>query len=181
MVSFEEIQAAYYMVAATGVLVAAAYYVLNMRATLETRQAQFMNQISEGLTSLESQRSLIEALNIEWTDWEDFEKRWGTGGGNYEYAATRISIMKKFENIGWLLKKGLLNPDWCYSQFHADATPLWVKYEPYVMQMRKKYNSPTIYIGFEYLGRRFIEIEKKKGINAIIPTTREGLKIGDAS
>jgi len=41
--------------------------------------------------------------------------------------------------------------------------------------------APTIYIGFEYLGRRFIEIEKQKGINAIIPTTREGLKIGDAS
>jgi len=31
MVSFEEIQAAYYMVAATGVLVAAVFYVLNLR------------------------------------------------------------------------------------------------------------------------------------------------------
>ena len=30
MVSFEEIQAAYYMVAATGVLVAAVYYVMNL-------------------------------------------------------------------------------------------------------------------------------------------------------
>ena len=40
MVELAEIQAAYYMVAATGVLVAAIYYVFNMRATLQTRQAQ---------------------------------------------------------------------------------------------------------------------------------------------
>jgi hypothetical protein len=33
MVDLSEIQAAYYMVAVTGVLVAAIYYVLNMRAT----------------------------------------------------------------------------------------------------------------------------------------------------
>ena len=51
MVDLAEIQAAYYMVAATGVLVAAIYYIYNMRTsqrimktTLETRQMQmFMN------------------------------------------------------------------------------------------------------------------------------------------
>ena len=44
MVDLAEIQAAYYMVAATGVLVAAVYYILNIRTTqrnmkqtLETR------------------------------------------------------------------------------------------------------------------------------------------------
>jgi Flp pilus assembly protein TadB len=49
LVDLAEIQAAYYMVAATGVLVAAGYYVLNMRAmqrsskqTLDTRQAQLL-------------------------------------------------------------------------------------------------------------------------------------------
>jgi hypothetical protein len=47
MVDLAEIQAAYYMVAATGVLVAAVYYVMTIRTTqrnlkenLETRQTQ---------------------------------------------------------------------------------------------------------------------------------------------
>jgi len=35
-----------------------------------------------------------------------------------------------------------LDSEWAYSQFHLMATPLWVKFEPYVMQMRKKFNSP---------------------------------------
>jgi len=188
MVDLAEIQAAYYMVAATGVLVAAVYYVMtlrttqrNMKANLETRQAQFMNQISEDLTSLESQRSLFETMNMEWTDWEDFEKRWGTTGENLEGATRRFSIMKKFENVGWLLEKGFLDPEWTYSQFHISVTPLWLKYEPYVMQMRKKFNSPTIFIGLEYLGRSFIEIERSKGIKAVIGTTRNGMKVGDSN
>ena len=52
MVDLAEIQAAYYMVAATGVLVAAGYYILNMRAsqrnmqlTLEARQTQIFLQL----------------------------------------------------------------------------------------------------------------------------------------
>jgi hypothetical protein len=54
LVELAEIQAAYYIVAATGVLIAAIYYVLNMRAiqrnskaALETRQAQLLMNIYE--------------------------------------------------------------------------------------------------------------------------------------
>ena len=118
-------------------------------------------------------------MNIEWTDWDDFEKRWGSTGDNLEGAAGRYSIMNKLENVGWLIEKGMLDSEWAYSQFHLMATPLWVKFEPYVMQMRKKFNSPTIYIGFEYLGRKFLEIEEHKGIKAIIGTTKESMKVGD--
>jgi len=52
MVDLAEIQAAYYMVAATGVLVAAIYYMMTLRTTqrnmkmnLETRQAQLLMSI----------------------------------------------------------------------------------------------------------------------------------------
>ena len=52
MVDLAEIQSIYYMVAATGVLIAAIYYVVNMKATqrnmkntLETRQAQIFMQL----------------------------------------------------------------------------------------------------------------------------------------
>jgi hypothetical protein len=44
MVSFEEIQAAYYMVAATGVLVAAIYYIMNLRNAVRDRRRQTILQ-----------------------------------------------------------------------------------------------------------------------------------------
>ena len=43
MVTLEEIQAVYYMVAATGVLVAAAFYIVNIR-TNQRKQELKMNQ-----------------------------------------------------------------------------------------------------------------------------------------
>ncbi|MGD0804553.1 MAG: hypothetical protein ABSA11_10840 [Candidatus Bathyarchaeia archaeon] len=52
------------LVTAASVTVAAIYYIFtlrinqrNLKANLETRQAQFMNQISDGLTSLVHEKS----------------------------------------------------------------------------------------------------------------------------
>ena len=90
MVTMEEIQAAYYMVAATGVLVAAGYYVLNMKATLETRRIGVIENMMNNMTSYEGNRNLIELLNYEWTDYEDFEKKYGSDN-NADAAAKRYS------------------------------------------------------------------------------------------
>jgi len=69
MVDLTEIQAAYYMVAATGVIVAAIYYVYNMRinqrgmkTNLETKQSQFMSQISDEINSVENWKIVWELL-----------------------------------------------------------------------------------------------------------------------
>jgi hypothetical protein len=185
MVDLALLQSVSYIAGALGVCVAAVYYIFNMQVTqrnsktaLETRQAQFMSQIAEDLTSLESTRNAIDTMLIEWTDWEDFDRRWDSTV-NPESASKRVSIMNKIENVGWLLEKGLLDPNWCYSQLHVTVTPLWLKYEPYVMQMRKKFNSPTIFIGFEHLGRTFADIERRKGIMAKVVLTKDGMKTGD--
>jgi hypothetical protein len=176
MVDLSEIQTAYYLVAATGVLVAAYYYVYNMRinqkamkTTLETRQAQFMNQISDELNSIENRRVVLELNAMEWTDWADFEKKYGSTGGNIDSVSRRISLLNKLDNLGWLLKRGLLDPDWVHSQFHATVTPIWLKFEPWVIQMRRVFRSPTIYVGFEYLCRKVMEIEGVMAPEATLP------------
>jgi hypothetical protein len=77
LVDLAEIQAAYYMVAATGVLVAAIYYVYNMRIsqknsmlalkaqeqTLETRQAQLLMNIFQTYSSKEFQTDMEEMVH----------------------------------------------------------------------------------------------------------------------
>ena len=37
--------------------------------------------------------------------------------------------------------------------------------------------SPTIYIGFEYLGRKLVEIERIKAPDAVLPTSTKGTDI----
>ena len=66
MVDLFEIQAAYYMVAATGVLIAAVYYVLNMRATLQTRQAQLFMQMYERWSDAVFHEAATDIRNTSW-------------------------------------------------------------------------------------------------------------------
>jgi hypothetical protein len=81
MVSIEEIQAAYYMVAATGVLIAAVFYILNLRVqqenmkgTAKNRRATLTNNILQTFLSDEGMAKFLELLSMEWTDFDDFEE-----------------------------------------------------------------------------------------------------------
>ena len=96
MVTMEEIQAAYYMVAATGVLVAAVYYVMNIqtnkknqelslraleqaaqtqRQTLDTRQAQLLMSLYQKWSESEFQNAYNEIQSWEWRDYEDYMEK----------------------------------------------------------------------------------------------------------
>lgn len=185
MINLVEIQTVYYMVAATGVLVAAIYYVMtlrttqrNLKANLETRQAQFMSQISNELNSVENRMIYFELAAIEWTDWEDFENKYGSAG-NKEAASRRLSLFGKLDNLGWLLKNGVLDADWVHSQFHGIVTPLWIKFKPWVLRMRDAFNSPTIMMGFEYLGEKILEIERVKAPKAVLPSDIKSMDLAN--
>jgi len=171
------------LVTAASVSLAAIYYSLtlrtnqrNIKMNLETRQSQFMSQISDEINSVESWETIFELLAMEWTDWEDFEKRYGSSG-NPESAARRLALFGKLENVGWLLKNGVLEPEWVYRQFHMNVSMVWLKFEPQIMQMRKSFHSPTVFIGFEYLGRKILEIDKVKVPDAVIPTDLKSMDI----
>jgi len=171
------------LVTAASVSIAAIYYMLtlktnqrNLSMNLETRQSQFMSQISDEINSLENWKIAWELLGMEWTDWEDFEKKYGSSG-NPEAAARRFSLFSKLDNVGWLLKNGMLDPEWVHSQFHMNVTMLWLKFEPQIIQMRKAMRSPTILMGFEHLGRKILEIEKVKAPDALLPTNLKDTNI----
>ena len=115
MVDLVEIQAAYYMVAATGVLVAAIYYIYNIRinqravkATLETRQTQLFMQVMDKM----DQRwldDLFEILNEwEWKDFDDFDKKYHPTV-NPDSSVKRMATWLTYEAIGLQYRTGLLD------------------------------------------------------------------------
>jgi hypothetical protein len=62
MVTLEEIQSAYYMVAATGVLVAAVFYILNMMETTRNRRMALTNNLMQNFTSEEGSKRWAELM-----------------------------------------------------------------------------------------------------------------------
>jgi hypothetical protein len=119
MVDLSEIQAAYYMVAATGVLVAAVFYVLNMRIsqknqelslkaqqqTLETRQAQMFMNIYDKNSSIEFSKAWEKVVFTPWSTFEEYSKLWE----DPEFNDAAMLVVNTYEGIGVLVKEGLLD------------------------------------------------------------------------
>jgi len=167
MAGFEEIQVVYYMVAATGVLIAAIYYIFNMRATLQTRQEanktqqqqiareeinkkiQLTNTMLQTLYKEEVMRSFAELLNYTWIDIQDFLNKYDSSI-NPDSFDKRSSIFYIFETLGYLLKQGAIDKELIYINGGSSVIFLWAKFKPIVEMYRKlSYGSDSLTY-FEY-------------------------------
>jgi len=157
MVDLAEIQAAYYMVAATGVLVAAIYYVLNMRATqkntkqtLDTRQVQLFMNVFQKFEEPDFQNTYWELMSFQWRDFNDYQAKYG-GAVNPEAFRKLSRIGTFFEGIGVLVKRGFIDAAIVDDMMSMFIIGWWEKYEPVYIGMRKLWNTPTVAEHFEYL------------------------------
>ena len=139
MVSIEEIQAAYYMVAATGVLVAAGYYVLNMRATLETRQVQLFMDLYKTYSSKDNQKDR-DAMQLTWKfdGIRDFIEKYGAINNPDEHAKWDTQIAQ-YVGIGVLVRRGMIKPDLVFDLINDSFTIFWEKFLPVIKEHRGGY------------------------------------------
>jgi hypothetical protein len=149
MVSFQDIQTAYYMVAATGVLVAAAYYVMNIRTTqrnmkqtLETRQTQLFMDYSKRIIAPEFQDTMRELIQKwSWTNFDDFMHKYGPDD-NPEAWRRLWEVCYTYEHIGLLVRRELIDPKFLYEFDGPFFIYYWEKFESIWMEYRERYESP---------------------------------------
>jgi len=158
MVELFEIQAAYYMVAATGVLVAAIYYVYNMRinqktmkTTLETRQTQLFMQLLALYNNKDFMKDYASiAYDMQYEGLEDWLKKYGAKD-NREYWASWARVGRFFDGAGILVKRGLIDADLVVEEMREQILFTWDKVKPWVYEIRVRMNSPQTWENFEYL------------------------------
>ena len=100
MVDLAEIQTAYYMVAATGVLIAVVFYILNMRETTRNRRMALTNSLMQNFTSEEGSRRWMELMLMEWKDFDDFRERYDSSV-NPDNFAKRNYIYNTCDMLGY--------------------------------------------------------------------------------
>ena len=164
MVTIEEIQAAYYMVAATGVLVAAVYYVYNMRIsqrnstlalkaqeqTLETRQAQLFLQLYSQYYNKDWVAALHKASNE--VKFKDFDEWWQNYGPSNPDCFQSVDLLwHYFEGAGVLVKRGLIEPTMVADLFAEEFFGFWEKFGPIIKEFRKRNNDTHLCENQEYL------------------------------
>jgi hypothetical protein len=170
MVDLSEIQAAYYMVAATGVLVAAAYYILNMRATLESRRIGLIDSLSSRLVSNEGMKNYFEMMNWEWSNYEDFERKYGSDN-NLDAAAKRFSYWTDYNSIGSMVRKRLISIEDVYDMGFLGVVFYWAKYKSIIEENRRRYNGEPYLRDFEYLCGELLRYMKTREPSYQVPAT----------
>ena len=151
MVDLAEIQAVYYMVAATGVLVAAAYYIATMRNSQKTRRFEIATNKLQ-LRSLEFYLSYHEVMEMtDWENYDDWAKKYGRAS-NWKAYAKYNYIGSTFDHVGKLYKDGMFDEEQMFELYSPLLTiRFWEVYKPIIMRMREASGYPELWSNFEYL------------------------------
>jgi hypothetical protein len=177
LVDLVGIQAAYYMVAATGVLVAAVFYILNlqaqqknMKANLETRQAQLFRDFLKTQKSLEFTKIMRELFfDWKWTDFDDYWKKYTD-----PEPITKFNMLVTYwEGLAVMVRRGLISPELIYDLNYNTIIGLWERFALIISGMRVKSSSPQLYEPIEWLYGEMKRIQASKGHSYIIPDMRK--------
>ena len=150
MVGLTEIQTAYYMVAATGVLIAAVYYVLNMRVTLQTRQAQLFIPIYSTYHSDEYMKAYSEIMRWKWENYDDYINKYGPESNPEAYIMYR-KVFGFFEGVGVLVRRRLIDPSLVDDLMSGAIVQYWERFESILLERRRSLNWPQVGEQIEYL------------------------------
>ena len=165
------------LVAIFGVIAGFTYYVMTVRNAQkshrmaeETRQIQLITQLTSIFNEEGTKRDL-ELINMEWTDRDDFEKKYGSDN-NPDNFGKRQAAWNEFDTIGLLLKKGLVDRELLFGDMGFDeAVVFWHKFGDIIKGSRRMYNQPYALINFEYLAEDCSKYYQEKGLDVTPPDT----------
>ena len=122
------------------------------------------------MKSQENMRSMSDLLNMEWENYDDFERKYGSDN-NPEAYAKRLSSWFGQNNIGIMLKDGLIDADMVYDAFGGTVIMFWKKWEPIIREQRTRYMGENWMRYWEYLADRMTSIQQSRGITWEVPET----------
>jgi len=175
LVELAILQAVSYIMGSMGVFVAAVYYIMNIRATrrnmeltLETRRIGQAENIAQYTRDLEGMGIYFELLNMEWKDYDEFERKYGSDN-NIENAAKRYSTWARHNSIGAMLRKGMVEAEDIYDMGMMGTIFLWAKFKDVIEEGRKRYNGQDYMRDFEYLACELMKVKLRRDPSYIVP------------
>jgi hypothetical protein len=151
------------VLAGFGIVIAASYYILTLRSNRLTRQAQLFMEFHRHLISFEAQKHYCDLFNMEWGDYDDFERKYGSDN-NPEAFAKRMTYWVYLNDLGILLKEKLVDANMVYNSLGGGSIMDWMKWGPIIREQRVRYQNPNWMDFFEYLADEMLRIRKQRGI-----------------
>ncbi len=161
MVDLSLLQSVSYIVGALGVGVAALYYVMtlrsqqvNMKNTLETRQAQMFMNIYQQILTHEFTTAWREVFeDSQWSNVDEFQEHWR----DKEFRDRFNVVGTYYEGIGVLVKEGFLNIRLVALLMCGMTMTYWEKILPVTVDARRLMEYPRFLSESEYLYNELIK------------------------
>lgn len=155
-----DIQTVSIMVASASVALAAIYYILQIRHQTRIRQTDLAMRLYTSWVSKEMTEPWLKVWNLEFSDYDDFKRKYGTFLSDNSENAAIVSVLNSFSAMGFLLHKKLVDYE-IVSQLPISMT--WNKVKPILEGVRKESNDASWYEEFEYL---YNEVQKREQTGA---------------
>jgi len=153
------------LVTAASVTVAAIYYMFtlrtnqrNLKMNLETRKLQLITSLSQSLFSENGFKTYGELMNMEWKDYDDFERKYGSDF-NLDNYSKRTSVNYTYNMIGMLLREKLVEPETLYRMGLLGASFMWYKFEDVINESRRRYMGKDNQEDFEFFAKEMLRIK----------------------
>jgi len=160
MFDLERIQTAYYMAAATGVLVAAIYYIISLRYNMRAREMEICRLHTSDYTSEAGMQRYAIVMTMEWKDHEDFMKKYGYS--NPEMLGKWASQFFMWEVLGVLVKSGVVKAEKLYPIGGFGAIRAWEKYKGIIQNRRDTTWGQDYLSNFEFYAQEMMKIKMTK-------------------
>lgn len=164
------------LVAIFGVIAGFSYYVLTVRNSQrsqeiarESQQLQLLIQLFS-FSDMEFTKITLELINMEWTDYDDFERKYGSDFNPDNYAKRQV-VWGAYDTLGHALKRGLIDRDLLLERFGNTPMFYWTKFGDIIKEIRRRYNRPLSNIYFEYLAEESRKYMQERGLDTTIPDT----------
>jgi hypothetical protein len=141
-------------------ITAFAYYIVTVRNQNKTIRLQMIQRIWEWISSEEDYLKFTQLLRMNWTDYEDFNRKYGANN-NPENHAMRWAVMNNMNGLGYLLNEGAIDVETVYDHSGGRIIWLWIKFEPIILEFRKV--TPYAMKWWEYLVDKLMVEMKKRG------------------
>jgi hypothetical protein len=129
----------------------------------ETRELDIYMKLKLMRTDPVWMRSFFEVIALEWDDFDDFARKY-SHTENPEEAAKRFAVWNHWDSLGYILSRGIIDPDTVFDMFGNGCIGQWMKFEPIIQGFREKDGRPETWKWFEYLTNEMMKVRERRGL-----------------
>ena len=167
-----------------GILVGVFYYIMTIRTNqrnqeialrnqelaikaqehaTETRQLDIYMKLKLTLIDPEWNVNSFSVAALEWEDFDDFARKY-SHSENPDEAGKRFAVWQYWDSLGYVLSRGVIDPDTIFDMFGNGCLYYWTKFEPIIRGFRKMDGRPETWNWFEYLADEMKKIREQRGM-----------------